>query len=271
VFQPDADGMRRWVCCFRDTSLSEGSYFEKTLHERLMDIAESYLYKLNAGTSLDTTLEQTMIAKMRRTLPGDGYFLSWKQLSLQSEEDAGTAYGLLLYYTSSGSPLISSKTDERYVSAIYSACWLPVAISYQKNHIVRYTVTGYWMPSKENYEEDIRTVFPPDIAEDILKNIDVYATEILKSLDEHDYAWHLFSDGPVWPGYYFNEYLDNYTLLGLVEYYGEEDIYTAPIRRELVRRFSDNPDSILSVLFETQDEELRNYIIQILNEMGADC
>lgn len=122
VFSPDANGTRRQVCYFRDVSFSpeNNSSFIGVLYESLMDVDETLLWKLNAGTSLDTTLEQTLLAKMCRALPGDGYLLEWKQLALQCGEDGGTAYGLLLYYSCSGSPLIYSDKMERYVPAIFS-------------------------------------------------------------------------------------------------------------------------------------------------------
>lgn len=270
VFRPAADGTRRWVCFFRDASFSPDGGFMSALYESLMDADEALLRKLNAGTSLETALERTMLAKMRRALPGDGYSMAWEQLALRSGEDGGTAYGLLLYYSASGSPLIYSERTGRYESAIFSACWLPAAVSYQKSPAGRYTVTGDWTPSEERYEEDLRRVFPPDTAEDVLRNIHVYAAEILKPLAEDRDIRNLFSDGPVWPQYTFNEALDDGTLLGLVHYYGAYDIYTGPIRKELARRFSGDPDSIREVLLRTQDEELRNDILQVLGEMGFD-
>ncbi len=274
VFRPAANGTRRWVCCFRDASFSfspDGGInggFMGALYESLMDADEALLWKLNAGTPLDTALEQTMLAKMCRDLPGDGHSMTWKQLALRPGEDGGTAYGLLLYYSVSGSPLIYSEKTERYESAIFSACWLPVAISYQKSSAGLYTVTGVWTPSEARYEEELRRVFPPGTAEDIFRNIDTYAAGILEPLAESGDIRNLFSHGPVWPEYTFSEALDDGTLLGLVQYYGAYDIYTAPIRKELARRFSGDPDSIRSILLQTQDAELQRDVLQILAEMG---
>lgn len=268
VFRPTANGTRRWVCCFRDASFSPDGGFMSALYESLMDADEALLWKLNAGTPLDTALEQTMLAKMCRDLPGDGYSMTWKQLALRPGEDGGTAYGLLLYYSVSGSPLIYSERTERYESAIFSVCWLPAAISYQKSPAGLYTVTGVWTPSEEGYEEELRRVFPPDTAEDIFRNINTYAAGFLEPLTESGDIRSLFSHGPVWPEYTFNEALDDGTLLGLVQYYGAYDIYTAPIRKELARRFSGDPDSIRSILLQTQDAELQHDILQILAEMG---
>lgn len=267
VFSPDTNGTRRQVCYFRDASFSPecNSSFIGVLYESLMDVDETLLWKLNAGTPLDTTLERTLFEKMRRVLPSDAYSLKWKQLALQSGETGGTAYGLLLFFGTSGSPLIYSNETERYEPAIFSVCCLPAAISYQRSPADIYTVTGLWTPSEEQYEEDTRRVFPQDAAEDILGNIGSYAEELLEPVTDDDALRRLFSEGPIWPGYVFNEALDDGTLVGLVQYYGEYDIYTAAVREELARRFSRDPDSIRDILLRVEDENFQKSIFQMLN------
>lgn len=74
-----------------------------------------------------------------------------------------------------------------------------------------------------------------------------------------------FSERPIWPGYVFNKALDDGTLVGLVQYYGEYDIYTAPVRDELARRFSRDPDSIRDVLLRIEDEDFQKSVFQMLN------
>lgn len=269
VFSPDTNNTRRQVCYFRDVSFSpeSNSSFIGVLYESLMDVDETLLWKLNAGTPLDTMLERTLFEKMLRVLPSDEYFLKWKQLELQCEEDGGTAYGLLLFCGTSGSPMIYSNKTERYEPAIFSVCWLPAAISYQRSPADIYTVTGLWTPSEEQYEEDTQRVFPQDTAEDVLRNIGSYAEELLEPVTDDDALRRRFSEGPIWPRYVFNEALDDGTLVGLVQYYGEYDIYTAPVREELARRFSRDPDSIWDVLLRVEDEDVQNSIFQILNEI----
>lgn len=267
VFSPDPNGTRRQVCCFRGGSFSPdaSSVFIGALYESLMDADETLLWKLNAGTPLDTTLERMLFEKMRRVLPSDTYSLEWKQLALQSGEEGGTAYGLLLFFGTSGSPLIYSDETERYVPAIFSVCCLPAAISYQRSPADIYTVTGLWTPSEEQYEEDTRRVFPQDTAEDALGNICSCAEEFIVSVTDDDDLRRLFSEGPIWPGYVFNRALDDGTLVGLVQYYGEYDIYTAPVREELARRFSRDPDSIRDALLRIEDENVQRSIFQMLN------
>lgn len=60
----------------------------------------------------------------------------------------------------------------------------------------------------------------------------------------------------------FNEALDDDTLVGLVQYYGEYDIYTAPVREELARRFSCDPDSIRDALLRIGDENVQKSILR---------
>lgn len=151
---------------------------------------------------------------------------------------------------------------------LFSAyCWLPAAVSYQKSSAGVYTVTGLWTPSEEQYEEDLRRVFPRNTAEDILGNIGSYAAELLEPVTDDGDPRRLFFEGPVWPKYMFNEALDDGTLVGLVQYYGEYDIYTAPVREELARRFSRDPSSIRGVLLRIEHEDAQNSIFQILNEI----
>ena len=163
--------------------------------------------------------------------------------------------------------MIYSNKTERYEPAIFSVCWLPAAISYQRSPADIYTVTGLWTPSEEQYEEDTQRVFPQDTAEDVLRNIGSYAEELLEPVTDDDALRRRFSEGPIWPRYVFNEALDDGTLVGLVQYYGEYDIYTAPVREELARRFSRDPDSIRDVLLRVEDEDVQNSIFQILNEI----
>lgn len=264
VFSPDPNGTRRQVCYFRDASFSpeNNSSFIGALYESLMGADETLLWKLNAGTPLDAALERKLFEKMRRVLPSDIYSLEWKRLALQSGEEGGTAYGLLLFLGTSGSPMIYSTETGRYVPAIFSVCCLPAAISCQRSPADIYTVTGLWTPSEEQYEEDTRRVFPRDTAEDVLGNIGSYAAEFLESATDDDALRRRFSEGPVWPGYVFNEALDDDTLVGLVQYYGEYDIYTAPVREELARRFSCDPDSIRDALLRIGDENVQKSILR---------
>lgn len=126
-------------------------------------------------------------------------------------------------------------------------------------------VTGYWAPSRENYETDLRSTFPADTAEDILKNIDSYMSELLAPAEYID-GKRLFSHGPIWPGYTFHEDLDDIQLLEIVYYYGIQDTYTKPVREELLRRFADSPEQLRQALMELPDPERQEYISRILTE-----
>lgn len=263
VFRPMADGTRQWVCHVTGPSVTEKSQFVEELHKRLMDVDDTVLCKLCANLSLKETLKQTIYEKEQRVLPGDGYYTNWKPLDEQWDGSTGTVYGLLLYYTSSGSPLIKTRESGRYDDAIFGAFCLPVAISYRRDDGGIYVVTGYWAPSPENFEADLRGTFPAGTAEDVLKNIDAYMSELLAPAEYID-GQRLFSHGPVWPGYTFHEDLDDIQLMEIVYYYGIQNTYTKPVREELLRRFADSPEQFRQTLAELPNPEQQEYISRIL-------
>lgn len=264
VFRLMADGTRQWICHVTGPSLAEESRFVDEVHKRLMDVDDTVLYKLCANLSLEKTLEQTICEKVQRILPGDGYYANWKLLDEQWDGATGTVYVLLLYYTSSGSPLIETREPGRYDTAIFGTFCLPVSISCQRDDRGVYMVTGYWAPSQENYEADLRSAFPADTAEDVLMNMDAYMSELL-TLAEYTDEQQLFSNGPVWPRYTFHEDLDDIQLMEIVYYYGIQNTYTKPAREELLRRFADSPERIRQALVELPGPERQEYISRILS------
>ena len=232
-----------------------------------LDISEEVLRE----TSLETVLEQTLTERMIRIVPGDYYTFEWKLLDTAASDSFGTAYGLLLFYSHSGSPLIYSEKAGHYTAAIYSSYLLPVAVSYQQDQSGRYAVTDVWEPSQTNYEEDVQACFPKEAAEDILQNLNTYA---VASLEADGYApdaaeIEVFSEGPIWPTYYFHEELDDGVLCGLVDYYGGSDIYTEPVRGELYSRFFQNPQRMLNALGDCK-LEVQATICGLLSEQSAD-
>ncbi len=232
-----------------------------------LDIPEEVLREI----SLETALEQTLNERMMRIVPGDYYTFEWKLLDTAASDSFGTAYGLLLFYSHSGSPLIYSEKAGQYTAAIYSSYLLPVAVSYQQDQSGRYAVTDVWEPSQTNYEEDVRACFPKEAAEDILQNLNTYA---VASLEADGYApdaaeIEVFSEGPIWPTYYFHEELDDGVLCGLADYYGGSDIYTEPVRGELYSRFFQNPQRMLNALGDCK-LEVQATICGLLSEQSAD-
>ena len=139
-----------------------------------------YLFGLLADESLEKAVEGSLCAYLRHVIPGDGFYFGWKQLAGETKEDSGEVYGVLLFHTASGSPLIYSEASERYVPAIYSTCLLPVRVSYEKDGKGRYVVSAYWEPAEETYEQDIRTQFPAEAAELVLEQLDQYAADLLE-------------------------------------------------------------------------------------------
>ena len=247
----ETDGGPEWLGDFAEYSDPEKDGFEDRLHERLMDLSETYLFRLQAAPTAETAVEQTLAARMERTIPGDYAVIRWKPLAAEETADGGTAYGLMLYYTFSGSPMICSEETGRYTAGIYSACLLPAAVSCRLD-AGTYTVTEIWEPSQEHYDEDVRTHFPAKAAEDVLQNMDAHAVSMAG--DENTPKMEFYPRGPTWPSYFFDAGVSDGDLCAMADYYDETDIYAPPVRDELCRRFSEAPGALLNELGEWEPE-----------------
>lgn len=270
VFRNAADGCLEWVGDIRSSYEPGTEEFEAELHDVLMWADPQYLFGLLADESLEQAVEGSLRAYLRHVIPGDGFYFGWKQLAQETKEDSGDVYGVLLFHTASGSPLIFSEASERYVPAIYSTCLLPVRVSYEKDRKGRYVVTAYWEPAEETYAQDIRAQFPPEAAELVLGQLDQYAADLLEEneVPEDDAVRKFFPGGPVWPAYTFDAALGDTQLCGLADYYPEGDIYYAPVHAEVMRRFRDDPAGFLNGLGACS-EEAQNTVCGFLAQAGA--
>lgn len=241
----ETDGGPEWLEDFAEYSDPEKDGFEDRLHERLMDLNETYLFRLQAAPTAETAVEQTLAARMERTIPGDYAVIQWKPLAAEETADGGTAYGLMLYYTFSGSPMIYSEETGRYTAGIYSAYLLPTAVDYCRDGGA-YLVTGVWEPSQERYADEVRARFPAETAEDVLQNIGAYAVSMAGDGDAPEMEF--YPHGPTWPSYHFSACLSDGDLCAMADYYDETDIYAPPVREELCRRFSQAPGALLNAL-----------------------
>lgn len=260
VFRNAADGRLEWVGDIRSSYEPGTEEFEADLHDVLMWADPQYLFGLLADESLEKAVEGSLCAYLRHVIPGDGVYFGWKQLAGETKEDSGKVYGVLLFHTASGSPLIYSEASERYVPAIYSTCLLPVCVSYEKDGKGRYVVSAYWEPAEETYEQDIRTQFPAEAAELVLGQLDQYAADLLEEneVPEDDAVRKFFPGGPVWPAYTFDAALNETQLCGLADYYPEGDIYDAPVHAEVMRRFCDDPAGLLNGLGACNEDAQKN-------------
>lgn len=222
-------------------------------------------------TAKKATLEQALQEYAMQIVPGDGFHFGWKQLAEEESGEKGTAYGVILFHSSSGSPLIFSEKTGYYCSAIYSTYLLPISVSYEKDAKGRYAITDCWMPSKESYEQDLLAHFPPETADLVFENLDQYTTEILEEIAEHDAerVQVFFPGGPVWPAYSFNEELDNPELCGLAGYYPVGDIYYEPVWNEVLRRFQNDSVALLKGLSLCNEETQSTVRSFIAAEVGA--
>lgn len=270
VFRNAADGCLEWVGDIRSSYEPGTEEFEAELHDVLMWADPQYLFGLLADESLEQAVEGSLCAYLRHVIPGDGFYFGWKQLARETKEDSGDVYGVLLFHTASGSPLIFSEASEHYVPAIYSTCLLPVRVSYEKDGKDWYVVTAYWEPAEETYAQDIRAQFPVEAAELVLGQLDQYTADLLRETEAAENAAVLkfFPGGPVWPAYTFHEALDNTQLCGLADYYPEGDIYYAPVHEEVMRRFRDDPVGLLNGLGAC-NENAQNTVCGFLAQAGA--
>lgn len=241
----EADGGLEWLGDFAEYSDPEMNGFEDRLHEHLMDLSETYLFRLQAAPTAEAAVEQTLAARMERTIPGDYAVIRWEPLAAEETADGGTAYGLMLYYTFSGSPMICSEETGRYTAGIYSAYLLPTAVDYCRDGGA-YLVTGVWEPSQERYADEVRARFPAETAEDALQNIGAYAVSMAG--DENTPKMEFYPHGPTWPSYFFDAGVSDSDLCAMADYYDETDIYAPPVRDELCRRFSEAPGALLNAL-----------------------
>lgn len=260
VFRDEADGSQVWVGDLRSYYEPGTEEFEEDLHDVLMWADQRYLFGLLADESLEKAVEGSLNGYLRHLIPGDSVYFGWKQLAQETEEDSGEVYGVLLFHTSSGSPLIYSEASERYVPAIYSTYLLPVAVSYEKDGKDRYVVTECWEPTEETYAQDIREQFPAETAELVLGELDQYAADLLRENDvaESEAVRKFFPGGPVWPEYTFDEALDDTSLCGLANYYPEGDIYYGPVHAEVIRRYCDDPAGLLNGLGACNEDAQRS-------------
>lgn len=250
VFRAGTDGSMERVGGIRTYSEPGTEEFETDVHAVLMRADEQYLFKLLADDSPEEMLERTLFQYLRNLIPGDYYYYGWKPLAQETNGDSGQVYGVLLYHSSSGSPLIYSEIAEQYVPAIHSTCLLPVRAAYQKDGAGRYAVTDLWEPAEDRYASDIREIFPAETADLVLENLDQYAVDLLleSGAAEGDGVFAFFSHGPVWPAYSFDEALDDATLCSLADYYRDGDLYCEPVREEVIRRFRADPAGLLNGL-----------------------
>ena len=247
----EADGGLEWLGDFAEYSDPEMNGFEDRLHEHLMDLSETYLFRLQAAPTAETAVEQTLAARMERTIPGDYAVIRWKPLAAEETADGGTAYGLMLYYTFSGSPMIYSEETGRYTAGIYSAYLLPTAVDYCRDGGA-YLVTGVWETSQERYADEVRARFPAEAAEDVLQNMDAHAVSMAG--DENTPKMEFYPRGPTWPSYFFDAGVSDGDLCAMADYYRDTDIYAPPVRDELCRRFSEAPGALLNELGEWEPE-----------------
>ena len=247
----EADGGLEWLGDFAEYSDPEMNGFEDRLHEHLMDLSETYLFRLQAAPTAETAVEQTLAARMERTIPGDYAVIRWKPLAAEETADGGTAYGLMLYYTFSGSPMIYSEETGRYTAGIYSAYLLPTAVDYCRDGGA-YLVTGVWETSQERYADEVRARFPAEAAEDVLQNMDAHAVSMAG--DENTPKMEFYPRGPTWPSYFFDAGVSDGDLCAMADYYRDTDIYAPPVRDELCRRFSEVPGALLNALGKWEPE-----------------
>ena len=59
----ETDGGPEWLGDFAEYSDPEKDGFEDRLHERLMDLSETYLFRLQAAPTAETAVEQTLAAR----------------------------------------------------------------------------------------------------------------------------------------------------------------------------------------------------------------
>lgn len=250
VFRVGNGGSMERVGNIRTYSEPGTEEFETDVHAVLMRADEQYLFKLLADDSQEEMLERTLFQYLRNLIPGDYYYYGWKPLAQETDGDNGQVYGVLLYHSSSGSPLIYSEITEQYVPAIHSACLLPIRAAYQKDGAGRYAVTDLWEPAEDRYASDIRETFPAETADLVLENLDQYAADLLleSGAAEGDGVFAFFSHGPVWPAYSFDEALDVATLCSLADYYRDGDIYCEPVLEEVIRLFRAAPTRLLNGL-----------------------
>ncbi|WP_295856882.1 hypothetical protein [uncultured Oscillibacter sp.] len=247
----ETDGGPEWLGDFAEYSDPEMNGFEDRLHEHLMDLSETYLFRLQAAPTAEAAVEQTLAARMERTVPGDYAVIRWKPLAAEETADGGTAYGLMLYYTFSGSTMIYSEETGRYTAGIYSAYLLPTAVDYCLDGGA-YLVTDVWEPSRERYADEVRAHFPVETAEDVLQNIGAYAVSMAGDGDAPKMEF--YPHGPTWPSYDFSACLSDGDLCAMADYYRDTDIYAPPVRDELCRRFSEAPGALLNALGEWEPE-----------------
>lgn len=250
VFRGSPDGPVEWLGDMSTYCKPGTEEFEDALHEVLMEADHQYIFKLLADKSLEKALGGTLQEYLLHLIPGDSCYFGWKPLAQEMKADGGQVCGVLLFHTSSGSPMIYSEETGRYVSAIYSTCLLPVCVSYQKDGSNRYVVTDLWKPTEESYEADIREHFPAEAAALVLENLDQFTADLLKEneVSEDESVLRFFPGGPVWPEYVFDAALNDASLCGLAGYYPEGDIYCAPVREEVIRRFRSDPAALLNGL-----------------------
>lgn len=267
VFRSSADSSMEWIGDISTYNEPGTSEFENDVHEVLMNDDEKNIFKLLSSDSLKQTLEGTLSEYLHHLIPGDYTYFGWKQLAQEITGDHGKIYGILLFHTNSGSPLIYSEQTNQYVSAIYSTYLLPIRVTYQKDKQNRYFVTSLWEPSEENYELDVRENFPKETADLILEKLDQCTIDILQEsgVEEGDSVFEFFPGGPVWPTYTINDALDNATLCSLADYYQDGDIYCVPVRKELIQRFCDDPVGMLNAL-GTCNEDTQNSVCNLLVE-----
>ncbi len=263
IYQETPEGELQWIGEFQEYNAPETDAFENQLHQTLMQLDDRLLYQLQADVSLETALQQTLSAYMEKRLPGDDVVFQWKPLATD-DGTSGTAYGLLLFYTFSGSPMIYLPETGRYDSAIYSAYFLPIAVSYQQDQAGRYAVTDLWEPKKDTYEADVRVCFPPETAERVLQDLDSYLTDSM-DLDAEMLKMAFFPAGPTWAEYHFSPALTDADLCGLAYYYGDQDIYTKHVREEVLRRFSRNSSKLLNALGRCE-QAVQDSVCSLLEE-----
>lgn len=215
---------------------------------------------ITATSTIEAAIEQEVISHMRDTLPSDYSLCLWKLLDSAESNQQLTVYILTFYHGFSGSPAIFDNGQPRI------ACdeFLPAILTFDEGQNDLYQLTSYWEPSPENYAEEIQEKFPAATAQSILEH---WAALQQDMVDEHDEMGKLSSCEPIWPTYQFD--MDDRYLCYLIDYYGENDIYTIPVKNELEKRFYQTPVDFLNML-SACEQDIQSYVCNILLALQDD-
>lgn len=206
------------------------------------------------SSAAEAAIDQEVVSHMREILPSDYTSCFWKLLDRTESKQQLTVYILTFYHGFSGSPAIFDNGQPRI------ACdeFLPAVLTFDRGQNDLYQLTSYWEPSPENYAEEIQEKFPAATAQAILNR---WAALQQDMEAENDGMGDLSSCEPIWPSYRFD--MDDQYLCNLIDYYGENDIYTIPVREELEKRFNHTPVDFLNGL-SACEQDVQSHVCSIL-------